>query len=113
MKIRIALLVAVLVAGSVLSFSQAPQRGGRGGRGGGTPSMLQISSEPGPAADLVNAALDAFNRRDLEYFRKNLADDAVWLDDDGHIFASKSQIITIPLTAELTGPRKRKITPSN
>jgi ketosteroid isomerase-like protein len=88
-------------------------RGGRGGRGGGPPSMLQISTDPGPAAEMVKAALDAFNRRDLDYFRKALTEDAVWLDDDGHIFASRSQIINIPLTAELTEATKRKITPSN
>jgi len=88
-------------------------RGGRGGRGGGPPSMLQISTDPGPAAEMVKAALDAFNRRDLDYFRKALTEDAVWLDDDGHIFASRNQIINIPLTAELTEATKRKLTPSN
>ncbi|HET9132410.1 MAG TPA: hypothetical protein VFO86_15755, partial [Terriglobia bacterium] len=41
-------------------------RGGRGGRGGGPPAMLQISTDPGPAAEMVKAALDAFNRRDLD-----------------------------------------------
>jgi ketosteroid isomerase-like protein len=88
-------------------------RGERSGRGGGPPSMLQISTDPGPAADMVKAALDAFNRRDLGYFRKALTEDAVWLDDDGHIFASRNQIINIPLTAELTEATKRKLTPSN
>ena len=123
------LLLVVLVITTMMTFAQdpptpAPQpaapggltpgaRGGRGGRGGGPPSMLQISTTPGPAAEMVQAALDAFNRRDLNYFRTALADDAVWLDDDGHIFASKAQIITIPLTAELTEATKRKLTPSN
>ena len=93
--------------------SNPPVARARGGRGGGPPSMLQISTDPGPAAEMVKAALDAFNRRDLDYFRKALTDDAVWLDDDGHIFASKSQIINIPLTAELTEATRRKLTPSN
>jgi ketosteroid isomerase-like protein len=89
-------------------------RGGRGGRGGGpTGPMLQISTDPGPAAEMVKSALDAFNRRDLDYFRKALAEDAVWLDDDGHIFASRNQIVNIPLMAELTEATKRKLTPSN
>lgn len=97
----------------------APQggRGGRGGRGGGRgggpAAMLQISTDPGPAAEMVKGALDAFNRRDLDYFRKTLTEDAVWLDDDGHIFASRNQIVSIPLTAELTEATKRKLTPSN
>src|SRR5262245_29365498 len=82
-------------------------------RGGTPPPMLQMSSDEGPAAGMVKEALDAFNRRDLNYFRKALADDAVWLDDDGHVFASKQQIINIPLTAELTGQTVRKLTPSN
>jgi len=88
-------------------------RGGRGGAGGNPPAMLQISTDPGPAAEMVKAALDAFNNRDLNYFRKALAEDAVWLDDDGHIFSSRTQIINIPLTAELTEATKRKLTPSN
>jgi ketosteroid isomerase-like protein len=93
---------------------QGQQNGrGRGGRGGNPPAMLQISNDPGPASDMVKAALDAFNNRDLNYFRKALTEDAVWLDDDGHIFASRNQIVTIPLAAELTEASKRKLTPSN
>ena len=109
------LLAIVLFAILESAFAQAPDggRGGRGGRGGGPPSMLQISTDPGPAAEMVKAALDAFNRRDLDYFRKMLTEDAVWLDDDGHIFASRNQIVNIPLAAELTEATKRKLTPSN
>jgi ketosteroid isomerase-like protein len=132
--LEVLLLVTVLFAVLESAFAQAPPdnppqsnapaargaqgpppggRGGRGGRGGGPPSMLQISTDPGPAAEMVKAALDAFNRRDLDYFRKSLTEDAVWLDDDGHIFASRNQIVNIPLTAELTEATKRKLTPSN
>jgi len=127
--VQSSLLLVVFAFSAITGFTQDPPtppaqsppqgglaptaRGGRGARGGGPPSMLQISTNPGPAAEMVQAALDAFNRRDLNYFRTALADDAVWLDDDGHIFASKAQIITIPLTAELTEATKRKLTPSN
>ena len=128
--IDLIVLDTCLCVGLEIAFAQAPPenspqsntpgargpqgaRGGRGGRGGGPPSMLQISTDPGPAAEMVKAALDAFNRRDLDYFRKALTEDAVWLDDDGHIFASRNQIINIPLTAELTEATKRKLTPSN
>ena len=119
------LAVATMLAIAVAAFAQDPpagaspgSRGGRGGRGGGAPAggdrpFLQISTEAGPAAPMVQAALDAFNRRDLDYFRKALAEDAVWLDDDGHVFASRNQIVAIPLAAELTEATKRKLTPSN
>jgi ketosteroid isomerase-like protein len=104
MNYRVAVLVLMIVAfAAAIGFAVAPQRGGG----------AQTPPDPGPAADLVKAALDAFNRRDLDYFRKNLADDAIWLDDDGHVFTPKNRIIAIPLTAELTGPNMRKITPSN
>jgi len=96
--IDIILLAALLFVSLESAFAQAPPenssqsnpaaargaqgappggRGGRGGRGGGPPSMLQISTDPGPAADMVKAALDAFNRRDLDYFKKTLTEDAV------------------------------------
>ena len=120
------LALATMLVSAVCAFAQDPPtpagapagaRGGRGGRGGGAPvgerPFLQISTDPGPAAQMVQAALDAFNRRDLDYFRKALAEDAVWLDDDGHVFASRNQIVAIPLTAELTEATKRKLTPSN
>jgi len=114
------LVVAAVLVSVQWIAAQNPQgppaggRGGRGGRGGGPDRpLLQISADPGPAAEMVKAALDAFNRRDLDYFRKTLTEDAVWLDDDGHIFASRNQIIQIPLTAELTEATKRKLTPSN
>ncbi len=125
-RIECWLAVATMLTIAVAALAQDPpagapaggRGGGRGGRGGGPPGggdrpFLQISSDPGPAAPMVQAALDAFNRRDLDYFRKALAEDAVWLDDDGHVFASRNQIVSIPLTAELTEATKRKLTPSN
>jgi ketosteroid isomerase-like protein len=123
--IECCLAVAAVFAVSVSVSAQDPPAGetpagARGGRGAGTTGapaadrpFLQISTDPGPAAEMVHAALDAFNRRDLAYFRKALAEDAVWLDDDGHVFASRNQIVAIPLTAELTEATKRKLTPSN
>jgi len=125
-KTAVGILVALALAAVQVSQAQNPpaqgdpqapqgqQNGrGRGGRGGNPPAMLQISNDPGPASEMVKAALDAFNNRDLNYFRKALTEDAVWLDDDGHIFASRNQIVTIPLAAELTEASKRKLTPSN
>ena len=110
--VKCGLVLAALVAIGSSSMAQNLPAG-RGGRGGGPPAMLPISADPGPAAPMVKAALDAFNGRDLNYFRKALTEDAVWLDDDGHIFVSRNQIVNIPLSAELTEASKRKITPSN
>src|SRR6188768_1844568 len=112
--VQCCLAITVLVALSESVPAQNPPAG-RGGRGGGAgpAAMLPISTDPGPAAPMVKAALDAFNGRDLNYFRKSLTEDAVWLDDDGHIFVSRNQIVNIPLSAELTEASKRKITPSN
>ena len=111
-KIRSAILTLGIAGLAAVAWAQAPQPAAPRGQGG-TGTAAAAVPDPGPAADLVHAALDAFNRRDLDYFRKNLADDAMWLDDDGHVFTPKSRIIAIPLTAELTGQTKRKITPSN
>jgi hypothetical protein len=108
MKHRLAVLLLVLLTAVASGQTQQTQQ-----TQPAPPAQTAQQPDPGPAADMLKAALDAFNRRDLDYFRKNLADDAQWLDDDGHVFTPKSRVIGIPLTAELTSPARRKITPSN
>ena len=68
---------------------------------------------PGPAADLVRATLDAFNNRDLAYFQRTLAADVVWLDEDGHAVTPKTSVVGSFLRFQLTGQSIRTITPSN
>lgn len=69
--------------------------------------------DPGPAADMVRAALDAFNKRDLAYFQRTLSTDVVWLDEDGHIVTPKTSVVGSFLRLQLTGPSVRTITPTN
>jgi ketosteroid isomerase-like protein len=50
-----------------------------------------FAEQPGP--ELVQAGVDAYNNRDLAYFEEHLADDVVWLDEDGHIMNGKSTVL--------------------
>ena len=50
-----------------------------------------LAQQPGP--DLVQAGVDAYNSHDLAYFEQHLADDVVWLDEDGHIMNGKSAVL--------------------
>jgi len=92
-KLFLVFVIAIVTfAGSALA--QAPERGqgGRGGGGaaaggggqrrGGPPAMPALT---GPLADMVNAIVTALNNQDAAYFQKNVAADAVWLDEDGHM----------------------------
>ena len=81
------LIIAMAFAGSALA--QAPERGqgqgrggGGGGRRGGPPPAPALT---GPLADMVNAIITALNSQDAAYFQKNVAPDAIWLDEDGHM----------------------------
>ena len=52
---------------------------------GGRPNIFAPpATASGPVADLVKAIVTAFNNRDIPYFQKLIAPDAVWLDEDGH-----------------------------
>ena len=67
--------------------------------------------DPGPAADMVRAALEAFNSRNLAYFTRWLADDVVWLDEDGHAITPKRRVLASFLQPQLTGRSRRTIVP--
>src|SRR5262245_21214612 len=90
-RLSLVLAIAILACGSTLA--QAPERGqgGRGqgggagaggGRRGGPPAPAPLT---GPLADMVNAIVTALNKQDAAYFHKNVAPDAMWLDEDGHM----------------------------
>jgi len=78
-----------------------------------TGSASASQPDPGPAAEMVRAALDAFNKRDLSYFQRTLSNDVVWLDEDGHAVTPKTSVVGSFLRVQLTGPSVRTITPSN
>jgi hypothetical protein len=76
-KSILAMLLAIIVLASVeLAPAQAP---------GGRPNIFAPpAAASGPIAELVNSVVTAFNNRDIPYFQKRIAPDAVWLDEDGH-----------------------------
>ena len=47
----------------------------------------------GPGTDLVQEGITAFNNQDIAYFERNLADDAVWLDEDVHAIGPKERVL--------------------
>jgi ketosteroid isomerase-like protein len=72
------ILVIVLVTIALASASPAQGQAGR-------PNIFAPpAAATGPVADLVKAIVTAFNTRDVAYFQKLIAPDAVWLDEDGH-----------------------------
>ena len=52
------------------------------------PAQAQV---PGP--ELVQAGVAAYNNHDVTYFEAHLADDVVWLDEDGHIVTGKNSVL--------------------
>ena len=58
------------------------QRGrGRGGRGGNAPAPPPT----GPVADATNAIVGALNTQDAAFLRIALSQDAIMVDEDGHV----------------------------
>src|SRR3989304_3916807 len=97
------LLSTVILAGA--AAAQAPAGGqGRGGR----PNIFApAATATGPIADVMNAIVTAFNARDMAFFEKTLASDAVWLDEDGHHLLGT---VWISRLLSANPPRKLSIT---
>lgn len=91
MKRSILVFVIAVVALTGSALAQAPERGqGGGGRGGGRGRGMPPLT--GPLADMVNSIVTALNTQDAAYFQKNVAPDAVWLDEDGHMLPASAWI---------------------
>ena len=105
MKKTIFVFVLMLaLAGTALT--QGPGGGGqRGERGRGGPPPAPPAT--GPIADMVNAIVDAYNKKDTAFFDKIVAMDALWLDEDGHMIPAR-RFLTPQLNA--TPARKLSIT---
>lgn len=73
----------------------------------GTPGFAQ---QPGP--DLVQAGVAAYNDHDLAYFEERLADDVVWLDEDGHIMTGKTSALSF-LRLQFNQTPRRTLTVSD
>jgi ketosteroid isomerase-like protein len=63
-----------------------------------------FAQQPGP--DLVQAGVTAYNSHDLAWFEQRLADDVVWLDEDGHVMNGKTSVLSfLRLQFNQTPPR--------
>ena len=106
MKKKALALVFILGLSASLAMAQgggAPgagggQRGPGGGRGAAPPAT-------GPIADLVVKIVDAINKQDQAYLNGLLTPDAVWLDEDGHIFPAATWLRRL-----ITGTPAKKFT---
>jgi len=82
----------------------------------GTAMMIGIFTATafaqGPPADLVQRGVDAYNNHDVAYFEKNLAADAIWLDEDGHVISGKNSVLGF-IRRQITAASPRKLTVSN
>jgi ketosteroid isomerase-like protein len=90
------LFALLILTGTALA--QAPNMQ----RGGATPAAT------GPIADMVNAIVNAYNNSDQAFFDKTFTADALWFDEDGHVFPAKGFI-----SRQLTATPKRKLTISD
>jgi ketosteroid isomerase-like protein len=87
----------------IVLMSAAASAQGRGGA-----SIFAPPSTPtGPIADAVNAIVKAFNSRDVPYFQKVIAPDAVWFDEDGHTLQA---MVWMNRLMSANPPRKLTIT---
>jgi ketosteroid isomerase-like protein len=81
MKRSIFLGVLVVVALIATVSAQAPARV----QGGARPNIFApAATASGPLSDVMKSVVTAFNNRDIAFFDKLIAPDAVWLDEDGH-----------------------------
>src|SRR5262245_43574459 len=106
MKRSILVIAFALMLLNGAAGAQAPQGGqARGGR----PNIFApTATATGPVADLMNKIVTAFNSRDIAYFEKTIAPDAVWLDEDGHHL-----LATVWMNRLLSANPPRKLSISN
>ena len=93
---------AVILIVSCAALGMAQQRG-----------AAPTPTPTGPAAELVPAVVDAYNKQDVAYFEKMLAADVIWLDEDGHTFIGRDRAMRGTLRGQLTGTPPRKLTITN
>ena len=69
-----------------------------------------FAQQPGP--ELVDTGVNAYNNQDAAYFEQHLAEDVVWLDEDGHIIAGKSSVLGF-LRQQFSHTPRRTLSVSN
>ena len=100
---RLLLFCAVFTLIGDCALAQAPGIGGRSIHG-----RSPAAPPPGPLVHLVQAGVDAYNKGDIGYFEKALADDILWVDEDGHELTSKTFALFF-INRQMTATPKRKM----
>jgi len=54
-------------------------------------SVPAMAQSAGP--ELIEAAVTAYNAQDIGYFQDHLAEDVVWMDEDGHFIVGKQTVL--------------------
>ena len=98
--------ITVMIMGAV---SLAQTRGTPGTEGRPIQGRSPAPAPPGPLVDLVKATVDAYNKGDIGYFDKLLAEDVLWVDEDGHEMTTKTFALYL-LNRQLTSTPKRIMT---
>jgi ketosteroid isomerase-like protein len=106
MKLVLSCLILISITGAV-AFAQA--RGTPGTEGRPIQGRSPAPAPPGPLVDFVKATVNAYNKGDINYFAKILADDVLWVDEDGHEMTTKMFALYL-LNRQLTSTPKRIMT---
>ena len=110
MKTLITLSAAVLLT-TVASTGSAQQPAASAPAAAASPAPRpQTPPATGAMLDLANQLADAINKQDAAALQKMMADDAVYLDEDGHAPAVSRWITRITTTPAGVPPRKIEIT---
>ena len=69
-----------------------------------------FAQQAGP--ELVEEAVNAYNNQDLAYFERHLAEDVVWMDEDGHAMSGKTTVLSF-MRIQLNASPSRTLSISN
>jgi ketosteroid isomerase-like protein len=105
MKLLLSSILAITMA-SAFALAQGQNRGTPGTEGRPIQGRSPAPAPPGPLVDLVKATVEAYNKGDINYFNKLLADDVLWVDEDGHEMTTKMFALYL-LNRQLTSTPKR------
>lgn len=104
------ILLSCLIVTTITTAAAVGQnRGTPGTEGRPIQGRSPAPAPRGPMAGLVKATVEAYNKGDIGYFDKLLADDVLWVDEDGHEMTTKMFALYL-LTRQLTATPKRTMT---
>jgi ketosteroid isomerase-like protein len=111
MKKLAALSVVVLAVSAASGWAQQPPAAAAPAAPGASPAAARPQTPPATGAmlDLANQLAEAINKGDAAALQKMMADDAVYLDEDGHAPAVARWIGKITTNAEGAPPKKIEI----